>query len=414
MTRAERGWRGERGGPESAGRVVQLRGWPGLNGWRPPTVPTGYEDRLGERNALVLHAAADADADGDRFGLAAVLYVAGPVVVSAAVLVSDDLGRRHPETLAAIEEWAATHAVSGRLGAPGWQVLTLSAFFDPFARVGCGHVAFAPDAYTGGAFLIGADLGRFFGLVAEHLGAARTTKRGDRWVGGWTVHLPGWGGRRPDGRWYRRSPNRPELRMKARRVGCQLAWGACGKDGEGRRYGKRRPGRFVDLLSLAYALDADRGACFGEHRIDLGLDAAELPLAVQVDGNGAEQLAAAVANLHETALVLDARSADWFTTSAERAEGRGRLSMAGISSPGALAGELLARLRVTAPLAKFVLEDAEHRGWAESFHGGRNSFDERFVGWPFRCATFDLSSAFPAVAHLIGWWHLLTADRLGR
>ncbi|MDA8038473.1 MAG: hypothetical protein M0Z69_04805, partial [Actinomycetota bacterium] len=147
--------------------VVTLRGLPGVEGRKRPAVLGSGSPRLSERNALVVFGAAEKDAKGDRFGLGAVLYVAGPSVVAGAVLVPDRLARDDPERLAAIEACAADTLVSGRPGAPSFEVLTLRRFFDPYARAGDG-LRFAPTAYSGGAFTIGVDLGRFFGLVAEH------------------------------------------------------------------------------------------------------------------------------------------------------------------------------------------------------------------------------------------------------
>lgn len=398
-------------------RTVNLRGWPGLDGWKAPSSPHGFADRLGERNALVLYAAADRFAPGDSFGLGAALLVAGRYVSRGALLVADDLSERDPLALASVRRWAASNVVCGRPGAPTWEVLTLGAFFDPFARVGCGYLVFTPNAYGGGAFLVGAEIGRFLGLVAEHAAPRRRTRRpaaagAPDPADGWTVYLPGWGRRRAGGGWYRRSPNRPELKLRKRRVGWQVSWGACGKDADGHRYGKASPGQWVDVVSLAHALDGDRGASFAEHRENIGLAPMTLPLRVSPDAIGAAVVVEAVHALHETALTLDERASEWFTTGRERGEGRGRLSLSRTTSPGAVAAEVLARLRVSAPLARFTLSEPDQQAWAETFHGGRCSFDWRFAGLPFPCAAYDASSAFPLVAHLLDWWGVVTCKAL--
>jgi hypothetical protein len=383
--------------------IVGFRGWPGLAGWRPPTPPRPQHDRLWQRNALYLFAAAVAGGVPEAFALGAALLAAGPSTVAGALLVPDDLEKRDPCGLEAVQTWARTNRLSTTLGPVPWQVLTLSQFFDPKANVDCGFLAFTPNAYTGRTFVISGDLGRFFGVTAEHCAPAR----GERWRGAWSVYPPGWGAWRGSG-WYRRSPNRPEIKMKVRRAGWQLGWGACGKDTEGRRYGKARPGEFIDVISLAYALDGDRGASYGEHRENFGLAPRELPLQVPVDGAGA------VRSIHELALVLDEKAGNWFSSAQERAEGRGRLDLARTSSPGAIAAEILARFRISGPLSKFELSAAEHAAWAESFHGGLCSGDERLFGVPMPCDVRDLTSAFPMCASRLDWWRMLTAASVRR
>jgi hypothetical protein len=385
--------------------LVTFRGLPDLAGRKFPSSDLGYSPRFGERNALVMFACADAAVETDTFGLGAVLYVAGPSIVSGAILTADDLAKRAPKRLAAIGGFAASTPISSRPGAPSFEVLTLSRFFDPCALAGDG-LRFAPTAYTGAAFTVGVDLGRFWGLVAEHC----ATTEGAR---GWSIFPPGWW--KPavgKGKWHRASPNRPELQLSSRRDGWQLGWARTGIDPTGRPYGKRRPGAFIDVLSLAYALDADRGASFSEHRENLGLAPVEPPLRVPVDDAGAAQVLEAVQALHETALALDHRAAQWFTTSEERAEGRGKLHLARISSPGAVAADIPRRFRVTPPLDKFALDAGEIAAWFETFSGGRCWLDQRFAGLPFPCVLTDVSSAFPAAAVSLAWWDLLTAERI--
>jgi hypothetical protein len=79
-----------------------------------------------------------------------------------------------------------------------------------------------------------------------------------------------------------------------------------------------------------------------------------------------------------------------------------------------IAGEILSRFQVTAPLAKFDLTEAEHEAWAESFHGGWCSSFGPLLGWPFEALSCDITSGFPMVACLISWWRLLLAERLER
>ena len=383
--------------------VVNVRGWSGLDGWRPPSPPRPFHDRLWQCNGLYLFAAAVVSGVQEAFALGGALLAAGPSIVEGALLVPDNFEDRDPAGLEAIRIWAKDNPLPTTLGPRPWQVLTLSRFFDPKASTDCGYLAFAPNAYTGRTFVLGADFGRFFGLAAEHFGARRGKASGM-----WEVWLPGWGIEREDG-WRRASPHRPSIRLKARRVGWQVDFGpcekGCGKYVDGRLW----RGAFVDVLSLSYSQDGDRSASYGEHRGNLGLDPAELPVRVALDTTGAAQVAASVLSIHETALALDRKAGDWFTTADDQAEGTGRIDLARTISPGALAAAIVGRFGVEAPIAKLKLVDAELAAWAESFHGGWCSGDERLFGLLLDCVLSDLSSAFPMCASLLGWWSLVTA-----
>ncbi|MGH9291924.1 MAG: hypothetical protein ACRD0B_00200 [Acidimicrobiales bacterium] len=391
---------------ETPAHIVNLRGLP-LPADPVRSSPPVHPARLSERNALVLVAAADAGSDRDRFGLGCGLYIAGPSVIAGAVLVPDDMPRRHRAAFARIQEWADSTPVSDRPRTPSFEVLRLAEFFDPKARAGCGHLAFAPTSYTGAAFTIGADLGRFFGLSAQHVAAH---KEGD----GWSIFPPGWWAPPEKGEpWHQASPNRPPIMVKARREGWQLGWGKTGRNpATGVRYGKLRPGEFVDVCSWAYSLDADRGAAFAEHRENFGLAPCELPARVAADADGAAQVVQAARRVHELACVLDKQAGRWFTTSEERADGRGRFDIGRTASPGGVAASLLRRFDIAPPAVKFPLSRRLHAAWWESFSGGRNSIDERFAGVPFPCVSADVASAFPSTATLLDWWGLLTAERI--
>lgn len=375
--------------------VVNLRGVPDLKGRSQPAPLQAHSDRLGERNALIVFAAADSDSEADRLGLGAVLYVAGPSVALGAVLVPRGISRAR---LRAVQAFAKGTPISSQPGAPSFEVLSLRKFFAPTAHAEDG-LAFAPTAYVGRCSTIGYDLGRFFGLAAGHVVPFNDGT-------GWSVFPPGWGGEER----HRTSPNRPEIILKARRDGWQCGWGWTGWDPDtGERYGSKHPGSFVDIASLAYVLDADRGASFGEHRENLGLGPYDLPVRLPVSAAGALGVIEAVRALHETALSLDLQAGRWFTTDEDRARGHGQIDLARTSSPGALAADVLRRFRVVPALDKFALPSDLHKRWWESFHGGRCHLHEPFRGVCFPCAAADVSSAFPSGAVLLGWWNLLTA-----
>jgi hypothetical protein len=379
--------------------VVELRGWPGISTWRPPSPrPAGYADGLADRNALVLHAAADVERDGDGFGLGAALLVTGRSRIAAALLVPDDLER---ERLAALVVWASRQRLDTPRGRAPWTVATLRQFFDPTAKAR-GPLAFAPNAYGARRLVVGADLGRTFGLVAEHAGTSR------RSPGAWTLYLPGWGHQGDDGTWARALPDRPVLRLRSRRVGWQFDWGPT-DHGRG-----RRGGAFLDLLAAAYALDGDRAAGYAEHRAAFGLEPAPLPLRLTLDEEGADELAATVAGLHQMALALDGAAGHWLLDEDERAERRRRLDLSRLASPAGVAAAIVNRFRLQPPLEHLPLSDEEAAAWCEAMHGGRNEAAGELLGVPFPAAACDLTSAFAACANLLGWWPLVTAERLGR
>lgn len=385
--------------------VVNLRGWPGLDDWQRPTTPPPYTDRLGDRMGLVLFSAAERGALPERFGLGVYLEVVGRSVVGGGIIVPDQMA---PDRLQEIAQWALGHHLATTTGPRAWSVVTVSQFYDP--REG----TFALRTYCGAGWCIGANLGRTLALPAEHCGARLGTN-----ADSWELWLPGWGTRHQRGRWKKRSPHRPPLWATARRVGWQVTFAPCGTDRHGKPAGKRVGGRlwrgaFLDLVSLAYALDGDRSASFAEHCADLGLSPTDLAVALTLDAEGARDVADTVTALHALAVTLDEHAGRWFTTARDRAEVRGRLDLARTVSPGAVAAQALSRSRVRPPIETFDLSEREHDAWAQSFHGGWCEADPRIMGTPFPAVLADVRSCFPLVAHLLGWWDLLCAETIDR
>jgi hypothetical protein len=413
MTRAVRherrradGWRGSKAGHAKGpwgdvpARIVHLRGWPGTDDYRPPRSRSGYASRPVERPALVFFAAADAAAEGDTFGLLAAEERIGPLRLRRWLVVPDDLAGRDPVALGRITAWATEHTTQTVAGRAGWEVLTSSEFFEPFAG------PFGRVAYSSAGFVVGADLLRPFGLVAEHV----VPRRGEG-TGSFELWLPGWGTVGPKGNVRRRTPHCPALRARPRRVGAQVSWGPVER-GNGKTPRDLARGGFLDVLTAAYALDADRGASFAEHAQRFGCTPVELPLAVDLDAAGCEVVTDALTAIAEFALVLDEYAARWYTDARERSEGRARVDLSRMASPNAIAAELLARFRIEAPLSKFTLSDEEYARWAEGLHGGWCAADRRLLGRPFPGLVLDVTSAFAAAAHLLDWWELLTAAEL--
>ena len=378
-----------------------MRGGPGSDGWRPPTAPPGYATRLSDRHGLVLAMASELGVTQERFGLGAFLVVEGRSVLDAGVIIADDL---EAGTLEEIEGWASHQRMTTSAGRRRFRVVTLPEFFDP-RKPG----VFTQTAYSGVGWVIGADLGRIFGLTAEHV-----VERTGRNQGSWECYPPGWGVLHERNRVKRSSPHRPPLRLTPRRVGWQVEFGPCekrcGKYVDGRQW----RGAFVDVLSLAYALDADRGGSFSEHRENFGLESVELPISVSTDVCGACRMADAVMAVHKLAIELDEHASRWFTTPSDRTETRGRLDLARTVSPGGIAAAVLSRAGLRAPMETFRLTAGEHARWCETFHGGLCGAEPELIRRPFDVASLDVSSCFPLVAHLIGWWRLMTAERIGR
>lgn len=382
-------------------RTVILRGAPVLDDAPSPGRPHRGPGLSG-RVATVLHFAGTCPADA--FG--AVLVVRGRLVLHGLLVVPDGTDAA---TLDRLRRWGQRHQLDTAAGPVPWRVLTLADYFDPAATRARAPWAFQPNAYTGTGPVVGADLGRTFGMVAEHCSVPR-----GRDAGRWTVYLPGVG-HDPDGNgWECRSAHRRPLRVRAGRVGWSVEF-APAERGHGKwtRQGPWR-GEFVDLLSLAYTFDADRAGGFVDHAEHFGVAADELPVVASLDADGAAGMAAAVGSLHSLALALDAEVGRWFTTAADRREGVHRLPLSRLQSPAAIADHLLRQVGLTAPLARFDLSGVEVARWWEAFHGGRCDDLAALRGRPFDAVSLDLSSAYPLAAHLLGWWDLVTAERLER
>lgn len=389
---------------------VILRGSPGTDGWKPP----GPEHRgrsLAQRMSICWHGAGDVSTRGGTFGLMAALVARGPLVMHGILVVPDDLGTRDRVALAGIRRWAKAHPLDTGTGPAPWRVVTLGEFFDPKAtREGTDTKpgkpwAFAPNAYNSGAGpVVGADQGRIVGLVAEYV-----ERRTGRNAQSWQVWLPGWGTPRPDhGDIGRVSSHRPPITILSRRKGWTVRFGPCPKG-----FGTHGA-PFLDVLSAAYVLDADRAAGFVDHSRHFGVAASALPVTVTVDAAGAAAMADAVRSVHALGLALDKEAGRWFTTAQDRADGTVRFPIAFAQSPAGIADHLLRCFRVDPPIKRFPLRPAEDAGWWEAFHGGWNDCDPALVGRPFGAIALDITSAYPITAHAIAWWQIVTADRLVR
>lgn len=278
--------------------IMNQRCWPGLENWHGPREPKAHGHAFGERAALVLHVATINGSGGPDAALGSYLLVMGPSIIEGGVIVPNGLSavdRRR------VDQWAARHSVCTLSGSKPWVVCTVSEFTDPKKGV------FVTTAYTGRGWCIGVDLGRVFGALAE-----RWTPRSEPNADMWELWLSGWGKVHNGSTVKRVSPHRPALRLRARRVGWQVEFGPL-EQGNGIWEGTApRKGEFLDLLSAAYALDGDRGANYGEHRMHFGLPFMELPLSTQAYAGDLTRMTEAVHGIHALSQFIAKEAKRWF------------------------------------------------------------------------------------------------------
>lgn len=278
--------------------VIHRRGWPSGVEWVPPKPQMEPALRLGHRLGLILHIARDPTKEGPSPSVGAFLLTMGRSLLWGGVIVPDAVARG---TSRSFQRWARCHPLETLQGPAPWQVVPLSTFFHPYRGT------FTRANYGGAGWCIGTDLGLSLGLAAEHW-YPRAEPHRDTWV----LWLPGWGRPHDRGRWKRVSPHRPCLFLSRRRVGWWVSFGPLEKE-HGKQVGGRPwRGAFIDLLSLAYALDGDRGASYGEHRVNFGLKSVALPVAAETTVEGVRVVTGHVLDLHEFARVLDGHAHQWF------------------------------------------------------------------------------------------------------
>ena len=362
-------------------------------------------DRLTSRAGLVFVAATERGAPEERFGLGAFVEFQGRSVLRAGVILPDG------QHVAALRRWArgrVVHTVAGR--AP-IELQGLSEFFDRTTGL------FTKRCYTGAGWLVGADLGRTFGLVAMAPLAGRPwpSMHKTGWSGGFALWLPTWAKFGDKGALVYADGNRPQLRcrpMGAHGWSVRFAapprgkgWGKVGPDGGAFE------GRFVDIVSWAYALDGVDSGELADHLEAFGFGHLDYPAAVPVDGSGAERMARVAEAVHALALAVDEESARWLTSRRDRLIGVGRVDLPALASPAGLASEALRRAGVRSPLDKFDLSE-ELLSLAIGAHRGGWLSDELAGAGLFPAVDIDVRSAYPAWWSLLGGWHFVTAASL--
>jgi len=342
-------------------RQINLHTFPGR-----PKRPARYRkrgqriERFGDRAALIYVASAERYAVPELMGLGLGLSVHGKTVIGATLATSSGGSD--------IKEWAS----ATRLGPlqRAVRITTHAGFTDPES----GRLV---AAYNGAEWIITADEGRSLGLLAEHRAPATDWF----WRGGLTLGVSNWGsvelcadrsGRvRPK---WRAKLHEPVLRLKP--VGPHGLMASFGKAGRGGRGPDSKPagrwerdpvtgilrpsrGHLVDLIGSAHAFDGIDTASLPEHLAAFGLSERDIPAAMPVDADAAQQLLDAALAIHRLALAVDKRAASW------------RVSFGEVFSPGGIAQHQWRATGLVPPLARFAnLDDAALDRWAAAGHGG--------------------------------------------
>jgi hypothetical protein len=384
-------------GEERQRVLLAERASPGMDGYQAPKAVAATPERLRDRRALYVVGLPEVGAVPERFGLGAAIFARGGLVYDAEIVHPDDLDA---QARAQLERWCATHRVDTVLGPRRWRLLSLT----EFSR----EVLFR-RAYWGRCLVAGADLGRSFGLFAKWW---RPVKRKRRFRDGWQLGLPVWGVIGEDDWVQNTGTPRVYLGQRARRS-LAVEFGSPRRSFEGEPWGvwERRPGtrgpddagvpyrgRFVELIATAFALDAIDSDDLADHLPAWGIEAVE-PHVVRPDAEGAAHLAAVVRAQHALAVALDAEAARWGLSIATQ-----------LHSPGTVSDRAVVRAGVAASLTKFCLPAAELGAWCRTSHGGL--VEANVVGRLVPGADFDQRSAHPTNAHALGWWDLMTAERV--
>lgn len=384
--------------------MIPARPWlqraaPDLAAWRPPQ-PWRPGEPLEDRPWLVVGIFGAFDPP-ERFGLGAFRLVAGGLVLDAGLIVPDDLAPAEREELAA---WCAEHPTDLATGVRPPRLLGRTEFCaGPLRRT----------VITGRGWLVGADLGRTLALLADHLTEAAPTRHHGRpsaWAGGWTFYLPGLSVKSVDAdgreRW-RPMTGLPAIRARAAgEHGVRIGLGAPARSFEGEprgaRDGRGRPlaGRFLDVIGAADALDAEEIGSLADHLAAWGLPAVADRYALPASPEGADAAWGHVEAVTALAGRLGREGRRW----------AGGIDLGRLVSAAGIGTHVLGAMGVTPPLKKFALPDEEHAAWWRTFSAGR--CESNLPGRRFPGVDVDLRSAYPAVAALIGWWAVMTAERV--
>jgi hypothetical protein len=373
--------------------------WPGRKGWRRPSAPEAAE-RLHRRLVFYLVSLSALGVLPEAFGLGASLLCVGGVVLDAWLVYDDGLNR---EGLRSLQRWARRPAnfIETGFGTRPYRLITLGEY---------NRSVLSTHGYLGRCTIVGTDLGRTLGLHADWWRRAQRKY----WDNAWSLGLRGWGVPAPnDPSSWVRATGRPRIYVQGvSAYGVRIAFGKARPSFDGKPRGRwvtlasgwkvPYPGRFVDLVSASQSLSGVDSDDLHEHRAAWGFPPLQAPFAIEANASGASIVTRLARAVHELALVIDSEAAHW----------GGGLDLRRLWSPGATAAELLLRMGVIPPLAKFHLPDDELSCWTAGLHGGW--VEALLCGVPFSAVDIDARSAYPAVAVLLDWWRYVTAHHVQR
>ena len=178
---------------------------------------------------------------------------------------------------------------------------------------------FHRHAYVGRMAVVGADIGRTLGLMADWWAPSR---RGE-WRGGWSLGLRGWGivTQGAKARWSA-AYGRPWLFVRAAgEHGTTAAFGYPRNSPEGERRGVWVPGpsgrdvpyrgTFVDVIGPGFAFDGVDSSELDDHLQAWGMAPAGAPYACRVNAKGAAMARSVVQALHALTTAVDEEASRW-------------------------------------------------------------------------------------------------------
>jgi hypothetical protein len=284
--------------------VVNMRAWPGRVGWRAARSARAPVRRLRDRTALVITAMPMSGVLPELLGLAAWLVVFGPMVLDAGFLTE---GTAPSE----LRRWARAHPIASVRGTQPWRVLDLVAF---------NRTVLAHHGYRGRCPIIGADLLRTFGLLAERWWRPKRPPFTD----GFAFGLHGWGrqlARASGSSWWSRDFGMPVVYAHAVAArALHMAYGTprpyVTRDGSRERRGiweangAAYKGTFIELLGAAHTFDAIDSGELAEH-LDAFAIQSVVSHSVRPDSTGAQHISELVRAQHALACALDEEAQAW-------------------------------------------------------------------------------------------------------
>jgi len=267
--------------------------------------------RLKDRMGLYMVALPESGAVPERVGLGTWMLTLGRVPLSAGLFHDDQLEARDPNRLLSCREWCEAFTIDTPIGPLGLSCTSLSEFnTGPFLRHG----------YYGRCAVVGADLGRTLGLMADWWGPAKRPE----FRGGWSLGLRGWGvvSEREGRQRWSASYGRPWLFVQAvGSYGTRAAFGWPRKNPEGKRRGvwvtnangnlSSFRGHFLDVVGSAFTFDGVESSELEDHLGAWNIDPVDATSAICVDPEGCERAIAIVQAVHRLAMAVDSEAARW-------------------------------------------------------------------------------------------------------